>query len=349
MIPVSQTAGCSIYCGDDITQADANSQLADDTLAEKTASRFGRAAHLFRDARNARYREWLPRACLVTGTEHESGESLTIGFSGTLRVVDFCSETIFGGSDYERATKNVSSARHADIIISDHPFAFPLMRRRCQLRTPPWVRQQLLLAESWSGTLDNLPSKQRQEIRRILRRHRYLISLSRGRSAIRDYYRHLHAPYLTRRYDEAVILPSESAFLSQNEHMTRIDLLHGNDIVAASLIELRGSTLGIRASSMRADISDLPGRADALDYFSLLLAQLRGCTVLDFGLSRAHLDNGSFRYKSKWGAIPSLIGGFKADICISPVTRSAATLAFLRRNRFLVRTRNGLQAGAASQ
>ena len=101
---------------------------------------------------------------------------------------------------------------------------------------------------------------------------------------------------------------------------------------------------------------DLPGRADVLDYFSLLLAQMLGCAALDFGLSRPHLDDGAFRYKAKWGArVQPQDTGPKTSILIAPLKRTEATLAVLRRNLFLQRSDNGLlirvlydQAAAAS-
>jgi hypothetical protein len=78
-------------------------------------------------------------------------------------------------------------------------------------------------------------------------------------------------------------------------------------------------------------------RSDLLDYFAFVVAQLLGCTALDFGVSRPHLDDGVFAYKAKWRARLLAPGSLKGAIRISASRPSAATLGFLRRNGFLER------------
>ena len=332
---VAHTAGCSIYCGDEIDAAADRSRLSNDVLSARPRGRFHRIARLTRDVRNARFGDWLPRTCVVTGTERDSGEPMAIQIIGTLRVVDFCASAILGSNKYEYADLTPDLAERADVLVSDHPFARPMLRWRRSFRAPPWVRQELPISRCWTDSLGRLRSSLRKEIRRLLRRHQYSIQLSTGQPAIRDYYSDLHIPYVVERFGNSAIYTSEKAFLDQCEHMTRVDLLHDQSVVAASLVECKHSRLAIRSNSMRLGKSELRGRADVLDYFCLLIAHLHGCRVLDFGLSRAHLDNGSFRYKAKWGAVLAPAGLIKAPICITPLRRTDATLAFLRRNYFL--------------
>jgi multiple sugar transport system ATP-binding protein len=116
----------------------------------------------------------------------------------------------------------------------------------------------------------------------------------------------------------------------------------GAAVVASNLLEQQGDALLIKRHALAPGREELRGRADVLDYFSLLSAQLIGATVLDFGLSRPHLDDGVFRYKSKWGCRVLPVNGLKADICIIPQRRTEACLAFLRRNHFLQRRGDSL-------
>ena len=82
-------------------------------------------------------------------------------------------------------------------------------------------------------------------------------------------------------------------------------------------------------------------RSDLLDYFCFLLAQLTGMRRLDFGVSRAHLEDGVFLYKAKWRSRLGPSGPLKNSIHIRPVSRSAATLGFLQRNGFIERRAGG--------
>lgn len=337
MDTIARTSGCAVYCGDDIALAVEQSAIAESAFASRPFRRFESVPRFFKDLRNANYRELVPRSCLVTGKERDSGDIMTIGFSGTLRVVDFCASAILGNDDYERIPAALSGSQAPDILVSDHPLASPLLHRPASFRIPTWVRQQRRIGKNWADTLSAMSTGLHKEIGRILRRYKYRVKISSGIPAIRDYYRKLHAPYLRKRFGSDTILASEIAFLSQSRHMTRLDLTHDDIVVGASLLELRHPELAIRSSSMHPDIENLQGRADALDYFSLLFAQLLHCESLDFGLSRPHLENGPLRYKAKWGAALSPAGGLKSDIQIAPLNYNEATLAFLRRNYFIQR------------
>lgn len=338
---IAKTAGCSIYCGDQLTLAAERSYISDDMNMVLQPSRFAGISRVLTDFRNARYREAIPRSCVVTGTERDSGYPVTIQVAGTLRVTDFCANAIFGNRDYQCAPSSLARIHGVDIVVSDHPLANPWLRNQRSMRVPTWVRQQLPIAANWAATLANLPSSLRKEIGRILRRHQYLVKISSGRSAIHDYYRELHEPYLTKRFGRNTILSSEEAFVGQCQHMVRLDLIHRNSVVAASLLELQESKLAIRNSSMHPGAKESQGCSDALDYFALLIGQLLDLKTLDFGLSRPHLEDGPFRYKAKWGTILSPAGGLKSDIRIMPLKRTEATLAFLRRNYFLQNAGDG--------
>lgn len=314
---VEHAPGYTIDCSDRLENAVVNSRLLDNLVIRPRRIRFDRLSHVTRDLRNVNLRELVPRANLVSGVERDSGEALTIGFYGALRVLDFCAGHIFASETFERTSVSSAVAASADILVSDHVLASPLKRSRAGIRVPPWVRQQMPIAADWSSNLARLPASLRQELRRHLRRQRFRVGLSIGQDAIRSYFRDLHVPYLTDRFRDNAILVSEAAFVDQCRNMTRLDLIHEEAIVAASLLELCGSRLIIRASSMVQSAAATQGRADTLDYFALLIGQLLGCDCLDFGLSRPHLDNGSFRYKSKWCTQLSPAGGFKADICLS--------------------------------
>ncbi len=344
MTLIVETGGCLVYCGDDLSLAAANSEVSAKSPLRRTRRTPDALSRLLSDARNVRWRELVPRACVIRAPERDSGEILTVGFSGSLRIVDAFAAGVFGHGDYDAEPARLSAIHGVDILISDHALAdLPTRFSRPCIRIPPWVRQERPIAADWTETLAGLSSKLRSELRRWIRRQGYTVAISAGDAAIRDYYRELHRPYLSGRFGDAAIVAPESAFVRQRRDALRLDLLRNRSPVAASLLEVHQQRLAIRSSAMHPDAPPLPGRADVLDYFSLLMGQLLDCRTLDFGLSRPHLDNGAFRYKTKWGARPQAVGGLlKADVRVYPLERTEATLAFLRRNRFLQRGEEGL-------
>jgi hypothetical protein len=169
----------------------------------------------------------------------------------------------------------------------------------------------------------------------LLRKFEYRLTLDQRTDALTDFYRELHLPYIQARFEKDALVVDEATFLGETRNATRLNLIHNNAVVAASLVERDGEKLLILRSSMKTGVEWLKGRSDVLDYFCLLLAQLLGCTIMDFGRSRPHILDGALRYKAKWQTriVPS--GGSEPVTCISPIKRTAATLAFLRRNYFI--------------
>jgi hypothetical protein len=321
-----------LYSGADIANALENSQATLAAPLQSRSDRFERVMNLAGELRSARF---IPRHCVITGREQDSGEAMTVMFSGSLRATNRRARDIIGNADITSREVRTIAGVTPDILVTDHPWARPWMRWKKSLRIPKWVRQELPVAATWDATVAAIPKKLREDIARLLRKFEYRVCIDERIDALSDFYRELHLPYVQSRFEEDALVVDEATFLRETRATTRLNLIHNNEIVAASLIERDDDRLLISRSSMAAGVSLLRGRSDILDYFCLLLAQLTGCTILDFGRSRPYILDGSLRYKAKWRTriVPS--GGSEPATCISPIKRSPATLAFLRRNYFI--------------
>ena len=334
MTPLSQILELDLYSGDDLAAALDGSHIVKSPADRTAPAAFSRLRDLAEDLRAADWQQWRLRNRTVEGTERDTNLPLRIRFTGAMRAIDFVAAGILGGGDWEL----VSGASHdADILVSDHPLAAPRLRRTAPIRLPQWVRQTLNTGTEWSDTLDALPRGHRKELGRLLRRHGYRARLNADSDAIEAYYDELHVPYLTRQFGKASLRQDRNVFLALHCRCRRLDLLHDGEVVAANLLEQQGRALAIKRHALLPGRGELRGRADVLDYFSLLTARLLGAGTLDFGLSRPHLEDGVFRYKAKWGCRVIPVNGLKADICIVPLRRTESCFAFLRRNHFLQR------------
>ena len=339
---IVELRGSVLYSGCDLSAAYERSRIPSREILRTALTRGGRASRLIDDLQNLDPRHVLAQSFVVDGVERDTGQLVRIGFSGTGRINDYFARALLGGSDYKIEKTNRKRLRDVDMIVADHSLSNLLLARPA-FKIPPWVRQQRPIEHTWEHTLTDLGAKLRSEIRRILRGSNYRATLSAGATAIRSYYLDLHKPYITDRFGDEAILSTESAFVRQRKHMVRLDLLQGTRLVAASLLEVRPKVLAVRSSAMHPQASGLPGRADALDYFALLIGQQLHCETLDFGLSRPHAEDGALLYKLKWGATVSQVQrSHKANICVSPVRRNEAVLSILRRNLFLQESHNGL-------
>ena len=146
-----------------------------------------------------------------------------------------------------------------------------------------------------------------------------------------------YLPEMSRRFGRAAIMESQDAFLSDSRDCFKLDLLSEGRVVASNLLHPSNGRLAIVKGARNPECLSLRGQMDSLDYFALLLAQVGGYKTLDFGLSRANLNDGPLLYKAKWGAQAVPDSGLKADIRIGINRLTAATRSILRQNRFLER------------
>ena len=321
-----------LYAGDDLNNAAVRSRTNLDLPAARPPANFAR---VWRDVRNANWRTLIPTRQWVKGRQGSELQEALILFKGSLRVLFYYSDRMFGIRSWDRVPEITRTSRTADIVVLDHPFFRRPTRSSLRIQSPPWVRLERNLAGDWESTLKLVPSKQLKRVTRHLRRFGYTAECHSGREAIRSFRNEMLVPAMKRRFGKAAILASEASFLDECRNMIRLDLMSGESIVASNLLSFHGTRLSIAKGALALGYSDLKGRMDALDYFTLLVAQLTGKSVLDFGLCRANLDDGPLRYKAKWGATLVPAGGLKANTQILVQRDNPSTRSILRRNRFL--------------
>lgn len=329
-----------LYTGPDVENAAAKSSLAALPWQQRVSPRPRLPLaidSLVVDALNTPAIRFFPAAALATGTECTSGTTMRILFQGQLRSVEFCAEHILGTTDFEIVPLSSPTDRHYDAVVTDHPLLDRgLFGRKPALSIPQWVRQRCSLGDSWQQTVANIQVPLRKRVARSLGKHRFTVHLRPAALAANDFYHALYLPYLKRRFGSAAIVTSERAFMREAHDGLLLELRLDRQLLGASLVRAHGDTLylGKSALSLHQAISHV---FDLLDYFCFLLAQLAGCRHLDFGVSRPHIEDGTFVNKTKWR--PQLIpaGRLKPTIRIRLANRSPATWGFLARNGFIER------------
>lgn len=278
--------GVDLYSGDDLAAAAELSRFDVDFAAR---SGTGSVARLWRDLKGARLRDFLPRTKWVAAAADCADRDLTVQFRGSLRMLPYCSDVFFGPDNWQTTTAADAASSGPDLIVSDQPWFTRPGQPLVTVSTPPWVRLELGVAASWDATLAALPSVQVKRIGRFLRRFGYSASVRSGDSTLRQFYREFYLPELRRRFGDTAIIESERDFLAANRFSLRLDLTARDTVIASNILAPGSSRLAIARGARNPQAGDFKGQTDTLDYFTLLIAQLAGFKVLDFGLSRAHL------------------------------------------------------------
>jgi hypothetical protein len=348
----------SLYTGADLHQAAEKSRL-NHSLHDRIRGIRNAAAILSDVTANRLRRRDKPRFELViaTGTDVDSGDTLTAAYAGSGDNCGWCLSSVF--ADYEEAER-LPAEQPADLqrllaavrgkvdvlFVEGVPAGFCSLSGLSFVRMPAWIKQRVRVLESWPAQIDSLRRETRQEAGRFLRKYGFGCSLTRETEDFEHFYDSLYQPYIARRFGLAAHFVERSRFLSECRRGVLLRVTRDGQIPGAALLRPVGRTMAVVWSALDPGrkSSELRGVTDSLDYFSLLYAHLRGFRWLDLGPSRPDLYDGILRYKGKWGA--EIFGGLapQSTISLACAGRSRAQQNFLKRHAFLVRRSSDFQA-----
>lgn len=365
-MPPSPTQPETLYNGHDLANAAAQSRvhrsLPDSLRGVRNATAILGDMLANRLSRDPTPFEFVTASGTIAGTD----TILTAAYAGTGANRDWCLASVFENGEngvepiFSEAASSTNLTNRVEPIFSEAAssanfvFADGIGSQLIEktglkaLILPAWVKQRLRVQPDWALQLKSMRRGTRQEVARILRKYSYTTRLTSDRADFESFYANLYKPYATRRFGDGALLVDRDKFLTECRRGILLQLLHQQSVVGTSLLRPVGGTLAIVWSALdpQAEPGNTRGAADALDYFSLLYAQLKGCRWLDFGPSRPDLYDGALRYKSKWGA--DVTSGFarQTQIYFACGDKDGAELEVLQRHAFVCQSDGQLSAVA---
>lgn len=345
----------TLWCGSDLREAAAQSSVTH-SLAD-TLGGFRNALAVMGEMAGARLSgRRAVRFELVTarGTLRGGNSSLTAAYVGTGVNLEWCLSTVFPDG-YETTGRRIAADTELSGLLrdaastADIAFAENIPRTSAVpesfLASPAWIKQRVRVKRDWREQVDSLHRGTRQETARILRRQGYRCRLTSDARDFAGFYDELYSPYIAGRFGAAALIVARERFIKECRRGIVMQLLLGESVIAAALLRRTGNSLAVVWTGHDpATAGAGRGATDALDYFSLLYAHLKGCRWLDFGPSRPDLLDGALRYKAKWGARIHLGLVPQSNIFWTCQGRHDSVARFLRRHVFLVRNGAGLTA-----
>ena len=202
---------------------------------------------------------------------------------------------------------------------------------------PRWIMQRVDIANTWKEVMGRLRRKTRREAQRVIRKYNYRAHVIDGTVAADDFYERLYKPHIKKRHGLAAVVVPRKQFINSCSRGKIIQLVHDEKVISAALLIHTGRQLSIEWTGIAPDVDQTQeqGVTDALDYYTLLYAYQQGCDLLDMGPSRARVDDGLLRYKSKWGAVVYRKKIPQGRIIIGPVYSSDVALSAILNHKFI--------------
>ena len=175
---------------------------------------------------------------------------------------------------------------------------------------PKWVTQKLDISKPLEEVWSNLSKNEKESLRKTkarIRKYGYSYEVSHNMETLEYFYHKIYMPFTLERHGELSELASLSYMRRAFRRGGLLMVKEGDEYVAGLLfIIARGETFHVFRWGVASGEEYLKrGVGGFLYYFSIMWAKQQGYKEVDFGGSRAFMDDGVFRYKKKWGATVS--------------------------------------------
>ncbi|MBN1928558.1 MAG: hypothetical protein JW764_03360 [Chlorobiaceae bacterium] len=283
----------------------------------------------------------------ISGKEKETGEVVNIFFVGKEELKNYISELVYKeicGEICKRDKDQLSILYFLYKYRMSVNLLFKTARGSCfrtsdpknHFSIPVWVSTTTALP------LDKLSESVKSDLRKI-RKNRLAYRVTISIDEVKTFYYDMLVPYMQVRHDKK-ILPVKLSAIIEKVEKGECELLlvkSGEQAVGGVLIirEKGGRAVLWRNGLIGGDLDYWKtGVIAATYYFSLEYLQGLGYDAVDFGYSRAFINDGVLNYKKKWGV--SIKSKYRNHLLLIPVSLTDGAFGFFRSNPFIYHEKN---------
>lgn len=295
---------------------------------------------------------------LIRGKERYSGFPLTVLFIGNQKPFLFLEEILFMqvftresigkiiiGENIIQKLKKFSIVCDAVFIKCDVFYTF-YWRKKNFMIIPEWISMTLDISDSSEMVYKKLTDSAKDDIRKI-KKYGFTYEFSEDIDKLQFFYKKMYLPYIYKRYGSSAYCVTYFAMRLLFERDNKLMLIkHKGEYLAGSMFSVRNNKITATYTGIKdGNIKYLKQGVGAASYYFLIhWAKQKGFKILNFGTCRPFLNEGVFRYKSKWGATMTKQDGFTSGIiAFKPFNCSNGVKSFLLNNPFVSLNGNKLQ------
>lgn len=176
---------------------------------------------------------------------------------------------------------------------------------KLKIRIAPWLRTFMDVSGTLDATLQRMTRERRKNIRKLIVQ-RYEFAISQDPADLEIFHDRLYLPHANRRFGERAIIHSIDIprDASAKRQMLFTVRKHGN-LLAACLGRFRRYANTFSAIDLgedqKSEFSDRENAVEALYWHIITWAHANHFNLVDFGRTRARLNDGVFEFKRRWG------------------------------------------------
>jgi hypothetical protein len=303
----------------------------------------------------------VPTKLILRGTRlkvhlYKEKEGLQVAYIGEGDWVPFLTHLLESDAPVEQELDEMAFWRiparikslslEADLIFVEvNKLLVRWVSRGSEFRTLLWVRQVLDVSGQWEDVKNRLHKNTKGTDMRKIRKYKYTYEITTDDKAYKDFFDNMYLPYISDRYSGRAVLDDIHDLRGYFDRGVLLIVKREEEPVGGTLCMISGETcFSIVFGVKDGDFTLVKeGVIAAQYYFVILWAQEQGCKRVDFGRSRAVLDDGVFRYKRKWGTEVVHDWWGHTEIAVHVSDWNPQVLEFLTKHPFISSERGQLK------
>jgi len=211
---------------------------------------------------------------------------------------------------------------------------------------PESISMTLDISEPFEKIYKKFSKSAKEDIRKV-KRYKFTYELTNDPEKLKLFYYKMYLPYISQRHKEIATHTNFHAIRMSLEKNGRLMLIkHKNEYISGALFSIKkekaiATYLGIKKEKTKLLKKGLTA---ASYYFFIKWAKGNGIKILDFGTSKAFLNDGLFRYKKKWGTkIDKTESYYYSVFPFKIYKQSKGIKSFVKNNPFVYLKKNQLK------
>jgi len=284
---------------------------------------------------------------ILTGEEKNSGETISILICGNKRTLYYIPKRIFSGNysvnklgkfPIWKIKKLVSENEdNVDLIfLNIDCFLRHFLENNDFFIIPEWIDMEVDTSRPLGHIYNNFSHGAKRDIKKI-EKFGFDYEVTKDPKKIDNFYYNMFLPHINEKHSEETPKNYLRYIKSLSKEIEVILIKEKGKDVCGGMIEQRGNKSRLPSMGVLNSDMDLIKKCviSALYYFHIVYAKERNIKSLDYGETRAFLNDGCFQFKRKWG-LKAVRSEFESGIIGLKICKNDdATKNYLMNNPFI--------------
>lgn len=249
----------------------------------------------------------------IQGKEKHSNSNINVMYYGGSSPLIFIKKILFNEEPIikkqdkihillsKKHLKKTQESIDLSILVTDRFFS-NLLQKAGFIIVPEWINMEIDTSLSIEDMYKSFSRGAKSDVKRA-KKSGFTYEITKDPEKLDFFYNRMFVPYISMRHGD-LVPPSYFSYIKSILYRTHLLLVKEDDkYVCGGLIELKGRKANLPSMGIiDGNIEYLQKNAVvALIYYHIISAHKMGVKHVNFGDTRAFLNDGGYQYKRKWG------------------------------------------------